>query len=976
MERMKYNITKHKYIIIAFLAALLPRLIFLLWTYPMNNTGDELFMFMTPVRYAGLDWTGLVEDYRYYGFGLTLFLTPLFKLIENPVILYRIMVAIMIGFQSLIAPVCYYIVRRFFRDTEESFACLVSVASSYFVTLRAVYVYNESIYILLVWLIVLFLLLLNEKVENKKQKRMLTFVLMGIMIYAMTIHSRAVTLWIALAILVVFYFWTYRKWLVSPGMAICVGGAGYLFAKKAISHMAAAVGMVESGADVGNTSVSFSTSAILESVKSLIAWIDIVLGQINTMFVLVGGIALFSVIVGVIFIWKALVKRKEIAGAGQAEDTDSYVVIFIFSLAAVAITILGNAFSWLRGVTSVIETGVVNDSMRAVTYVRYYAAYFGPVLMAGIVYSRRHKESFCKMFGYVLSGMLALEGFWLFCILPYVEKYKGTFWEYAPFSGVDVWNKAIRYRDYLPAIAVAFGITLLCYILYRKRKVNIVVGVLCCLLFYEYVYGAVVTDGERGRLNYRYADDFYEVLHPIDEAGSLPYEIYAQKSATIDTFQSTNYQYQFMFKNHKIVPGLPPEELEEAVFLTNYFMEYPELEENGYLCAQLEDQEYIHVKGEKLQSLLEEQGVKLKPYMQNRSSAPLIQFQSDVLAQEATLDSMESNGEEGKFAYGYKVPFSGGEVEIDLDLELIGNTNEKIGTVELWKDGKQNCIYSQEIYKRDFDENGKLKVKMASMCNATPSLEPVIYLTEGSRIKLTKCEFAKISNRYNVGSESKEDTQRMFGIVNELDSEAEIVYMHPYSNCELEFSYLDSVLGDRRAETFIFDKESKPEIAENQILVFPNVGMFVFNLIPDYTIIARTDSYTLCVPKESYLEKRAIEKGKILSGTEGISQEYFRKIGEEGLINNMISFDLDAGAYQIQANVEVAGNSREAGLFRIYKGAELIEETELNIDVQNPEWMTGEIQLDSYENFRGLRCELLLPKELEGRDTEIFIRKN
>ena len=102
---MKFNLQKHKYIIIAFLAALLPRLIFLIWTYPMNNTGDELFMFMTPARYAGLDWSGVMEDYRYYGFGLTLFFTPLFRLIDDPVILYRIMVSVMILLQSLIAPV-------------------------------------------------------------------------------------------------------------------------------------------------------------------------------------------------------------------------------------------------------------------------------------------------------------------------------------------------------------------------------------------------------------------------------------------------------------------------------------------------------------------------------------------------------------------------------------------------------------------------------------------------------------------------------------------------------------------------------------------------------------------------------------------------------------------------------------------------------------------------------------------------------
>ena len=155
----------------------------------------------TEIRLIGLDWSGVMESYRYYGFGLTVFFAPLLRMIEDPVILYRIMVAVMAVVQALTAPVCFYIMKRFFRDAEESFVCLASVACSYFVTLRAVYIYNESMFILLNWIVVLLLLCLNENVDRKKEKRILTVFLILALIYSMTIHSRAVTSWIAVAVL-------------------------------------------------------------------------------------------------------------------------------------------------------------------------------------------------------------------------------------------------------------------------------------------------------------------------------------------------------------------------------------------------------------------------------------------------------------------------------------------------------------------------------------------------------------------------------------------------------------------------------------------------------------------------------------------------------------------------------------------------------------------------------------------------------
>ena len=113
---------KNYYILAAFLIALLPRMIFLGKTYPMSITGDESFLFMPAAEWAGYDWSGLEGLYRYYGYGFIVFLTPLFRLIDDPVLLYRIMVFLMILCQAAAAPISYHIMTQFFsmKDSIEA----------------------------------------------------------------------------------------------------------------------------------------------------------------------------------------------------------------------------------------------------------------------------------------------------------------------------------------------------------------------------------------------------------------------------------------------------------------------------------------------------------------------------------------------------------------------------------------------------------------------------------------------------------------------------------------------------------------------------------------------------------------------------------------------------------------------------------------------------------------------------------------
>ena len=67
------------------------------------------------------------------------------------------------------------------------------------------------------------------------------------------------------------------------------------------------------------------------------------------------------------YVMEKPVKKEIVEGAYL---TENYFLVFTFGLAASAITILGQAFSWLPGVIQTIESGQATDGMRAVTYLR------------------------------------------------------------------------------------------------------------------------------------------------------------------------------------------------------------------------------------------------------------------------------------------------------------------------------------------------------------------------------------------------------------------------------------------------------------------------------------------------------------------------------------------------------------------------------------------------------------------------------
>lgn len=555
---MKNKFLKNQYIWIAFLIALLPRLVFLMATYPVSIGGDEMFAMWPAAKILGYDWSGIMQEYRYYGYGYSILLLPFMALIKEPVILYRCMVGMMALCQALAAPISFHLMKKYFHMKDEKVICLISIICSYLVAVRATYTYPEFVYVLVVWFIVWTVLKLNTVNECKRKKLIYTIILFALLTYAYTVHSRAVALWMALAGLVVLYMWIYRKLYLSLSACVMVGIPFFLMVSVGIDKVLSFLGTAQAG-NVSNTSAMLPVSIleIFKNPKSWTAWADIIIGQLNESVIFTGGIAVAIVVALLLLIWRGLCRETKIICENEKEYVP-YIVVGIYSICAIGVTIGGQSLSWLGGVTAFLEGGGNDDALRAITYLRYYGAYIGPLFMTGAVYILQHPKIVKKIKGKVavLTGLL--QGYWVLVIIPVVCYSTGCIWSYAPYSLTKGFAaEGIGIRSYLPGTVFVFLFLAISYWLFKKKRIKILLGLLCVILIYTYAFNGVFHERYRGEKNYNYTKAVVDWIADVETGGSEIDQIYTNHDLVPGTGQGTKFQFQFLMPEKRVICGIP-----------------------------------------------------------------------------------------------------------------------------------------------------------------------------------------------------------------------------------------------------------------------------------------------------------------------------------------------------------------------------------------------------------------------------------
>lgn len=423
-------------------------------------SGDETYTISGAAYFAGYNWSAYMHLKKFYNFGYSLWLTPLYKIFDDPVTIYRMMLLFNILLHAITTLMIYHILRAKFQCSK-----CVSIAVSLVGGCNAVmlffrgFVYNEMPLSFVVWLVILLLLELSE---STGRKRALLSVLLGaVAAYAYIIHSRCIIVYIALGLLVLLYLAVYKKWLVQPlSFAVIFASLIYVehllvdYVQKNLYLQGTGTAMPNSVEHVVTGTWRYKPLLSLNGIKTLICQFFSLSGALS---IKTGGV-LTIVTVAVLYY---LVKN--ISGYCKGEEDKKIFILSLFS-----------TMSLWGMVVAIALTGAANGKIKFLLYTRYFSPFLGPFLMCGLFLLIRYtKFRFRWIMIWSVLLTIAVCGVYYFYTYPILDGENAnditSFFFFRAFAK-DPTKLQFTRSTFLIALALFVAFTGGCIFLYKRKQ--------------------------------------------------------------------------------------------------------------------------------------------------------------------------------------------------------------------------------------------------------------------------------------------------------------------------------------------------------------------------------------------------------------------------------------------------------------------------------------------------------------------------
>ncbi len=570
-------IYRYRYQIMVFVSIFIIKSIFncFLSTLVQISGADEFGTIAGASYFAGLDWSDVVSHVSYYGFGYSMFMAPIFWITDNPVIIFQFMIAfntICLGISGIIA---YNIIKGIFKIDNEVYAALTAFASAMYFgsVLNANAVYNESMLVLVGWIMVYILLIMQERRDANKSTFLLTIVLSIVMVYSLLVHTRALYLWGAAVIFMLTYLIIKRKLLANPIVmgAICV--AGYFASKFIIEKVQTVLWLVGEDKSGLNNSVEslggyFSNIHYLFTIHGLKGFLYTIFGQIYGMITISGGLYAFFIAIILFVICKILyrfVKRETIHLNEKLLTLGMFILSFLG--AALILTALGIS-------DRTAETVASGQGSKWYLYARYWGMVGGLMIMFTLVflydkfntikysgYEHRQQKNEKKIILIISAiGFLLVSFLFVWRLAPKFEifecSYSNVYLHYVPMAFLQKGDMMTQRAFLTMSIFALISFALLIGFILNNKLTAAVLAVII-LSLYNYGYATIVMDKDSSD---RFYNEFVDIKQEIDdlnlEENQQIYvnvgntKIYNDKAAYI-------YDAQFWLNRHRIIVGTP-----------------------------------------------------------------------------------------------------------------------------------------------------------------------------------------------------------------------------------------------------------------------------------------------------------------------------------------------------------------------------------------------------------------------------------
>jgi hypothetical protein len=590
---MNQYYSKYKFLYLTLFLAIIPRIVLCLFIdtlvyYP----SDEVATVSGAALLAGYDWSNVVSTAGYYGQGFFSLFAPLYMLTDNPFIIFKVTIIICSLLQGLTALISYYCLSTYFKLTNPLVICSISVASSYLLDTRSTNLLNETPLMFICWLILLILFRLNEAAQMSGKKNKYTILLILALAYSVTLHTRAILLCIALVCTVFFYYWIYKKWLVSPPIFIGLGLVGLLAGSIGIALMQSKL-WGAAGGTVRNTSIDINFDMLLAILKpyNWQAVANIILGLLNTSILLSFGTMIIFLVVFFHLIWECICRKAYITTS--SDYTASYFMTgAVFFLSCTVIMISGLAVKWLPGAANGIQDGIGSNNygFRAFVYYRYFAVFLSPLLMLVLAYVHQHNIK--AYFRPATITLMLTQAYWMICIVPYIYTFDD--FEVRKFFSFSLFRfKEVNIWIFIIASVVLFVCWFTLWYLYTHNKSLLATSILAGLLIINYSVFVINNDYQKQEKNYQLVNAGYDYINTYEHTVELPDTIYVPMNNKLP------YLYQYFLIRYTIIPSYPAPECDNALVLWNTGDDTTLLQ-MGYVSVQLDKNEYLYAKGKEL----------------------------------------------------------------------------------------------------------------------------------------------------------------------------------------------------------------------------------------------------------------------------------------------------------------------------------------------------------------------------------------
>lgn len=575
------KVSEKKIAWLIFLLALLPQVI-VIFMKKIPMSADEVYTISNAAFFAGYDVSSYMSQKMFYNFGYTIFMTPLYKIFHDPVVIYRLMLAINGIIHAWMTVIAYYILHRKLQTSKIVSCAIVLVSNCNAIGLFFDgFIYSELPLSMVVWLC---LLLLLELVDATGKKRMILSGLAGLVLaYSYILHSRCLILFVTMGLVVFLYLIIYKKWIVQPISFAVVFAVCMLAEQKLLQYVQTNLYLQKAGAQMKN-SVSYvagntGRNAITgwESIKRVILHFMSLAGAMT---IQTAGIL---TIVTVIILYYVVRHFKKLR---KGEENPSLFLMTAFSLIS------------LWGMVACISL-LGSNKWFFLVYVRYFAPFLGPFLMSGLYLMRTDKELKFKWV-FIWTGVLTfLVG------LVYV------FYTYPQLKGNNITKRTTsymflaftRYEQHRKFSRNVIGIALIlliiftCLILFLYKRRQMITICAIVLLFSICLYQRVQEKQciPSSQKRYSMADATYELL----ESGLLEgKQLYCFGSGVYEkAVFNMNYDDNIEFRRSEFKSD------KDAVLFSNSLEKLKQYK--AAYIYQLDNNEWIGVWNEKISEMLD-----------------------------------------------------------------------------------------------------------------------------------------------------------------------------------------------------------------------------------------------------------------------------------------------------------------------------------------------------------------------------------